>query len=373
MGATADPSLFPTEDFRACLEDVFRELGADALEYGPPEGFGPLREWVAELLGARGVAVDPDQVFIVSGSQQGLDLISRLLVREGDSVLVEEPGYTNGFRLFQANGARAVGVELDGGGLRLDALAAQVEGRGARLLYTMPVFQNPTGTCLAEDRRGTLLDLCARHALPIVEDQFDADLSYDGEPPRPLKSMDERDQVVLLGSFSKILFPGLRLGWMAVPRPLLAPLRELKQMSDLSSGLLSQCAMNLFCRRGLLARHLTRVRQVYGGRLSVMLESLEREFPSGTRWTRPRGGLTLWVTLPPGSDTWELLQAARREGVEFSPGALFFPGGGGSEHLRLSWIRESEERIRRGIALLGSLVANQKPSAGVLTAPGPFF
>lgn len=373
MGATADPSLFPTEDFRLCLEQVFRDLGASALEYGPPEGFGPLREWVSESLRARGVRVDPDGILIVSGSQQGLDLVSRLLVRDGETVLVEEPGYANGYRLFQANGARAIGVPVDGDGLRLDHLEALAGRHSARLLYTMPVFQNPTGVCLAADRQAPLLEICARRSLPIVEDHFDADLYYDGAPPRPLKAIDERDQVILLGSFSKILFPGLRLGWLAAPRALRAPLLELKRTADFSTGLLVQCAINFFCRQGRLGQHLERVRRIYGKRLREMLESMERDFPPGTNWTRPRGGLTLWVTLPPGADAWELLQSARGEGVDFSPGTLFHAGGGGREHFRLSWIRETEERIRRGVAVLGSLAGRLTARTEPVSASGPFF
>jgi len=373
MGATADPSLFPTEEFRGVLDEVFRDLGASALDYGPPEGYGPLREWVAERLRGRGVDVDADCVLIVSGSQQGLDLLARLLVREGEAVFVEEPGYTNGFHLFQSTGARTVGIPLDGGGLRLDLLAARAERVPPRLLYVMPIFQNPTGLCLAEDRRVPLLELCARRRIPVIEDQFDADLFYEGGPPAPLKAADARGQVVLLGSFSKMLFPGLRLGWMAVPRALLAPLRELKQVSDFASGLFAQCAMHLFCRRGLLDQHLERVRGIYGGRLRAMLGAMEACFPPAASWTRPRGGLTLWVTLPPGVDALELLPAARREGVDLSPGALFYPNGGGAGEIRLSWIREPEERIRRGIEVLGSLLAGLGERVAAAPASGPFF
>ncbi len=372
-GATADPALFPTDDFRGVLDDAFRLHGSGALEYGPTEGYGPLREWVAERLRARGVLLDVDQVMIVSGSQQGLDLVARLLLHDGDAVMVEEPGYPNGFRVFQAAGARTVGVALDDGGLRPDLLTQAAEREAPRLLYTMPIFQNPTGISLAEERIEPLLDLCRRIGVPVVEDQFDADLNYEGPPLRPLKASDDRDLVLLLGSFSKILFPGLRLGWMVVPHPLLPALRELKQMTDFSSGLLAQCAMDLYCRRGLLDRHLDRVRGIYGARLRVMLRAMEEEFPPGMRWTRPRGGLTLWVSLPPGVDALDLWVQARREGLDFTPGPVFCPSGGGNGHLRLSYIRESEERIRRGITLLAALVKATLARGAAPSAAGPLI
>jgi 2-aminoadipate transaminase len=207
--------------------------------------------------------------------------------------------------------------------------------------------------------------------MPVIEDRFDAELVYDGLVPEPLRAQDREGLVVLLGSFSKILFPGLRLGWMVVPPQLAAPLRELKQLADFSSGLLAQYAMDLYCRRGLLDRHLERVRGIYGSRLRVMLEAMNREFPSGVEWTRPRGGLTLWVSLPPGVDSLELLAQARREGVDFSPGPLFFPSGGGTGSMRLSYIREPEERIRKGIAVLGRLLRAETPEGR--PAAAPFF
>ena len=373
MGATADPSLFPTEDFREVLDEVFREEGSSALEYGPPEGSPRLRAWVAEMLASRGISVDPDRIMIVSGSQQGLDLIARLLVRDGESVLVEEPGYTNGFRLFQALGARPIGVPVDDGGLRPDLLEAAAERARPRFLYLMPHFQNPTGLSLDPARHEALFEICGRLRLPMVEDQFDADLHYQGAAPIPLKARDTRGQVVLLGSFSKILFPGLRLGWLVAPPALLEPLRELKQVADFSSSLLTQHAMERFCRRGLLDRHPERVRKVYRSRLETMQAAMEAEFPAGVAWTRPQGGLTLWVSLPPDGDALELLAAARREGVDFSPGPLFYPNGGGGGHLRLSWIRETEERIARGIAILGGLLRNSRERAVSGAVSGPFF
>ncbi len=372
-GATADPDLYPTDEIRAILEDVLSAHGSAALDYGPPEGLHSLREWVAGRLEARGVECSPEQVVIVSGSQQGLDLVSRLLLHEGDHVAVEEPGYGNGFRLFQANGARVTGVPVDEEGIRLDVLEQVLSRNTPRLLYVMPVFQNPTGLNLSSRRVDELLHICRRHRVPVVEDQFDSDLYYNGVPPRPIKAADQHEVVVLMGSFSKILFPGLRLGWVVAPEPLVLALRELKLMADFASSSLAQHAMDLFCRRGLLDRHLERVREVYGRRLSTMLDAMGSSFPGGVRWTRPKGGLTLWVSGEDGLDSLELLQRARAAGVEFTPGVVFYPTGGGHGSFRLSYIRETRERIERGIRILGSLITEGPSDAGQAHQTGPFF
>lgn len=355
-GATADPAAFPMDDFRAILNEVLTVHGTEVLDYGPPEGLSGLREWIAERLTRRGVAVDRDQVLIVNGSQQGLDLIARVLLTPGDTVVMEEPCYPSGFRLFRSFGARTKGVPMDDGGMRLDLLAGALERENPALLYLMPIFQNPTGLSLDARRVTPLLDLAARYGVPVVEDQFDGELAYDDEPPQPIKASDRRDQVILIGTFSKILFPGARLGWLVVPKPLLCAVREQKQLADLSSGLLLQHAMELYCRRGLLDLHLDRVRTQNRNRLRVLLESLEAFMPPGVQWTRPRGGLTVWVRLPAGCDAMTLLSEARAVGVDFTPGPLFFPEGGGQEFLRLGYVRESEARIRKGVELLAERI-----------------
>lgn len=371
-GATADPASFPAEEFRAALDEVLQTNGGRALDYGPAAGYAPLREWIAERLREKGVDADVEQVLIVNGSQQGLDLVARLLLRAGDRVLVEEPSYSNGFRLLQTHGAAVEGVRFDEGGIDLAALEQACRRGGARMLYTMPLFQNPTGLELAPARVEPLLEICRRHRVPIVEDLFDAELFYEGEAPHPIKAGDAFEQVILIGTFSKILFPGLRLGWILAPRALVGALRELKQMTDLSTGLLAQQAMELYCRRGLLDAHLDRVRQLNGARLRALLSALEAEMPEGTSWTRPRGGMTVWLRLPDGVSSWDLLRIARRRGVDFSPGPLFFPNGGGAQHLRLCFVREPEERIRQGVEILGKLIEGHRAEPAEMAIPRPF-
>jgi 2-aminoadipate transaminase len=350
---------FPVEDLRAVIDEVLRTEGARALDYGPAAGLPTLRQWLAERLTSRGIPTNAEQVLIVNGSQQGLDLVARTLLGSGDRVLVEEPSYSNGFRLFQTYGATIDGVPTDDRGLIPEALAVALAKAPCSLLYMMPIFQNPTGTVLAPERIDPILDLAAEHQLPILEDHFDADLVYEGDDPEPMKHRDSREQVILLGTFSKILFPGLRLGWLVLPRPLVERVVEVKQMADLSSGLLVQHAMDLYCRRGLLDLHIGRVRIANGARLAALRDSLEKEMPAGVRWTTPRGGMTVWLTLPPEVDSLALLQTARASGVDFSPGPLFFPNGGGGHHLRLCYVRETEERIRLGISRLASAIREE--------------
>lgn len=371
-GGTADPAFFPTEEVRQAIDGALSRHGARCLDYASPEGLLELREWIADGLRLRGVRVEPDQIVIVNGSQQGLDLVTRLLLEPGSSVFVEEPGYRNGFRMFQAAGCRVTGVTVDHDGLvpeELDRLAAQ----GApRLLYTIPAFQNPTGMCLSVDRAARLLECAHRHAFPVLEDQFTADLAYEGDTPVPLLALDRGAQVIQLGTFSKILFPGFRLGWLVLPRDLIGPARELKQTMDLSSSLLTQYAMNDFCRAGALDRHLRTIREINSERLRVALDAMTREFPEGASWTVPRGGLNLWVRLPNEVDAVRLGDLARRQGVGVAPGPAFFPGGGGTGFLRLTFVREPEDRLREGLRILGALMRDDA-ALRLPSGVGPFL
>ncbi|MFN8548517.1 MAG: PLP-dependent aminotransferase family protein [Candidatus Eisenbacteria bacterium] len=261
---------------------------------------------------------------------------------------------------------------MDSGGVRLDALARAAEQRAAALLPHAELPE-PDG---AMPGRGSLR--AAPRTVPQASRAHHRGSvrrrsSYRGAPRRPLKAIDREDQVVLLGSFSKILFPGLRLGWLVLPRPLLSAMRELRQVADFSSGLFVQHAMLRFCRRGRLDRHVEEVRRIYGRRLETMLGAMKRHFPPGVSWTEPEGGLTVWITLPEEADSLELLQSARAEGVDFSPGFLFFPNGGGAQHIRLSYVRETEERIERGIEILGRLLRAHCAERAELVPSRPFF
>ncbi|MBM3318215.1 MAG: PLP-dependent aminotransferase family protein [Candidatus Eisenbacteria bacterium] len=359
-GAIPDRRQFPLADFAACVEEVLAGADSSLLDYAPPEGDEPLRRWVVEWLGRAGVrGLDEGRVVILSGSQQGLDLLGRLLLSAGEAVATEAPTYTGAFMALRHAGARIVTVPMEERGLSLDALETLLDREPVKFLYTMPCFQNPTGITLGERERERLLALARRRRLAIVEDHYDSDLHISGEPPRPLLADDQGGQIVYLGTFSKMLFPGVRVGWMIAPAELIDAVRQLRRAMDLASATLTQSAMARFCRHGHLERHLARVRRLNGQRLRAMLQALDEHFPPGAVWTRPRGGMTLWAEAPEGIDTLDLFHAAAARGVVFSPGTAFFPNGGGRRGMRLSFVRESEARIRRGVRILGELMSER--------------
>jgi len=356
---TADPDGFPVAEFRDVLDEVFRREGSRCLDYGPPDGYAPLRELIATRLAGQDIDIDPARVILVNGSQQGLELIFRLLVPRGRVLLLEEPTYNLAIRTARALRLPMRSVPMDEDGLKLDALERLIDEVDAGMLYTMPVFQNPTGLSLSRDRRARLLTLASARGLPIVEDHFDAELDYRGDGPRPLLAEGRSPNVVLIGTFSKVLFPGLRVGWLVVPEPLIGPLSETKVCADLSGGLLTQMALHEFCRRGLLDAHLTRVRARNSARLAAMLDALDSHMPGGTRWTKPTGGMCLWLWLPRGLDADSLALEALRRGVAISSGTNFHVDGGGRDALRLCFVREGEVRIREGIRLLAQIIEEE--------------
>jgi len=359
-GAVPDRRLFPLEEFRASVRAVLDDADASLLEYAPPEGEEPLRSWVVRWMRRWGAQqVSAERVFILSGSQQGLDLLARLFLAPEDRVVTEAPTYTGAFMALRHAGAQILTVPMTAAGLDLDALEALVARQPIKFLYTMPCFQNPTGITQSAAVRARLLDIASRQRIAIVEDHYDSDLFYGEVPPRPLIADDRGGQVIYLGTFSKMLFPGLRIGWIVVPPDLADVVCQFRRATDLASATLPQSAMEHFCRAGHLERHLQRVRRIHARRLRAMLAALERHFPADARWTRPDGGMTLWVELPEPIDTLELFHEAARRGVVFSPGAAFYPNGGGRRAMRLTFNRESEGRIRRGIEILGELIAER--------------
>lgn len=355
-GAVADRSLFPVDGFRESLEEVVREMGPAILDYGSREGYLPLRQWLAERLSAHGTPVSETDVFILNGAQPGLDLVGKLLIEEGNAVAVESPTYHNALGAFRVYGADPVGVPMDGEGIVPGALEEAFARRPFKLLYCMPTFQNPTGVSMSRARREAVLALAGAHGVAVLEDTFDADLRYRGKEEAPLRSLTGGGDVLLLGTFSKILFPGLRLGWLVAPPALHGAIGRLRRSADLAAGLLAQAAVHRFCEKGLLDRHLEYVRGVNARRLRVLVESMRRHFPEEVRWTEPEGGMSLWVTLPRSIDAVDVLLEARRLGVNFAPGPLFHADGGGANALRLSFTLEQEERIAEGVEILGGIL-----------------
>ncbi len=355
-GGMPDSGLFPTDAFRRVLNQVIREEGPALLQYYPAGGYPPLRRYLSTYLLRFGLEARPEEILIVNGSQQGFDLIARTLIDPGDFVAIEQPTYPRAMQVFRSFGAQLLSVPWDGMGPRADVFERLLERHTPKLFYCQPSAHNPTGLAVAPETARRLLDAAARHQVPIVEDGFDGSLYYGDAPTLPLKAVDRGGVVIYIGTFSKILFPGLRLGWLVGPPPILERLQAAKQLADLHTSALIQAAVHRFCERKLLDRHATRVATEYARRRALLLAALRRRLPSEITWTEPHGGFSLLVTLPPGMDAGTLLPQAIERGVAFTPGAPFFVDGGRQRTLRLSFSSVAANRIDEGIRRLADTI-----------------
>jgi GntR family transcriptional regulator/MocR family aminotransferase len=355
-GGMPDSALFPTEGFRRALNQVIREEGADLLQYYPAAGYPPLRQYLSTYLLRFGVEARPEEILIVNGSQQGFDLIGRTFVDPGDVVAIEQPTYPRAMQAFRAFGAQLLAVPWDDGGPRVDAFERLLERHVPKLFYTQPTAHNPTGLAMSEPARRGLLAAAGRHQVPIVEDGFDGSLYYGERPHRPLKADDGEGVVVYIGTFSKILFPGLRLGWLVAPVPALERLLAAKQLADLHTSALLQAAVHRFCERRLLDRHALRVAREDARRRGLLLEALGRRMPDGVTWTEPAGGFSLLLTLPAALNARALLPRALERGVAFTPGDAFFLDRGGERTLRLSFSAVAASKIDDGVRRLADSI-----------------
>jgi len=358
-GGLPSPKGFPVAAIRQAFDRVLEQSPQSALQYGPTEGYAPLRAWVAEDLKRTGADdVSPDEVLIVSGSQQALDMLGKLFIDAGSKVLVEAPSYLGALQSFSMFSPVYESVPTDAGGMIPESLTPE-RAAGARFIYALPNFQNPTGLTLDLPRRQALVERCAALQVPIIEDDPYGELRYAGEPQPGLLGLGRKvgATVIRLGTFSKVLSPGLRLGYIVAPRPIIAKLVQIKQATDLHTATLTQMAVYEAVKDGFLAEHLPVVRQLYKEQCGYMLDAMENEFPDSVSWTRPEGGMFIWVTLPAHIDSAELLGRAIQRNVAFVPGASFFAGAEvHSNTLRLSFVTVSEEKIREGIAILGQLI-----------------
>jgi 2-aminoadipate transaminase len=355
-GGLPSPATFPVERMQAAFDKVLSQQGKVALQYGPTDGYGPLREWIAQSLSTSDSTILPEQVLMVSGSQQGLDLLAKVLVDEGSKVLVETPSYLGALQAFSVYRPEFVSVPGDEQGL----LPEQVEvvGKGARMLYSLPNFQNPTGRTLPVERRIALVETCARMGLPLIEDDPYGALSYRGEPLPKMLNMNPQG-VIYMGSFSKVLTPGIRLGYVVAPVPLLRKLEQAKQAADLHTAQLTQMVVHEVVKDGFLAEHIPTIRKLYSDQCQAMLAALKEFFPAGVTWTQPEGGMFIWVTLPKHIDSMKLLDEAISQHVAFVPGAPFYANAPEQNTLRLSFVTVSPEKIREGVEKLGRLIASK--------------
>ncbi|MFC2036920.1 PLP-dependent aminotransferase family protein [Chloroflexota bacterium] len=362
-----DPTTFPVDDLRHAADQVLREQPALALQYGPEQGYGPLIDHLrAKLERDEDLPLDRAQMVLTGGSAQALDHLCTLFAHPGDAVLVEAPTYHEPLRLFRDHGLNPVQVPIDRDGLLIDALAGQLgalaeRGEQARFLYVIPNFQNPSGITLAAGRRQAVLDLAERFDLLVVEDDVYRDLAYEGGTPASLFALDGGHRVLRVGSFSKILAPALRMGW------LMGPPARIKRLID--SGLrciggganpLIANILAAYCRQGLLEPHIAHLRQVYQERRDVMLAALEAHMPDGVRWTRPGGGFFVWLTLPEPLRAVEVVEQAREAGLLLLAGDPFFAGSPTGQHLRLAYSYVTPKKIEAGVETLGQVLRSAR-------------
>jgi len=352
------PELFPVEPFREAANYVLEHDAMAAFQYGITEGYVPLREWIAEQLISKGIHVGVDEVLITTGSLQAFDLLARVLLNPGDAVVVERPTFIGTLQALDSCEASYVSARMDEDGLIVDELDQQLAAAAQtpKLMCVQPNFQNPSGVSLSLERRKQLVQLASARGIPIVEDDPYAELIYEGAPLPAVKSFDTEDLSIYLGSFSKILMPGLRVGWAAGPRPVLEKMGLIKQGSDLHTDGYIQRVINHVVRSGFLPGHIKEIRAEYRKRLDTMLAALAEHFPPEARCTRPRGGLFVWVELPEGVNCNDFMRQAVDQGVLFPPGQGFFRDGTGQNTMRLNFSNQTPDKIREGVKRLAEVI-----------------
>jgi GntR family transcriptional regulator / MocR family aminotransferase len=361
---SGDTHLFPVEDYRKVIQNVLKRDGMDALDYGDLRGYSPLRSTVAHILASQGIPARQENVLITAGSQQAIALVSQLLLKPGDTLLVESPTYAVALDLFRSLGFKLVGIPMDEHGMLVDQLEPLLQQHHPRLIYTIPNFHNPSGASLGVHRRQQLIALASRYNIPILEDDYVGDLRYEGRAFPALKALDPGGQVIYASTFSKMLMPGLRVGFLVADGPVYNSLVSYKHVSDLTSSNLHQRALESYVTVGRYQAHLRRTCQLYRKRRDAMVEAIQRYLPASVSVTVPQGGLFMWLRLPDEISSEALLPLACDEGVAFTPGCRFFPNDcNGENHMRLNFATQPPDKITAGIKRLGTAMRrfeNQK-------------
>jgi 2-aminoadipate transaminase len=374
-GGLPDTSTFPADSYAALMNTVAAESCARALQYGPTEGFQRVKACVATVMAAEGVEIDTEELLITTGGQQVIDLVCKTLLDPGDVVVTEAPTYPGAIPTFSAYQADVIQVTMDRDGMRTDELAATLDelertGRRPKFIYTVPNFQNPGGVTMSLERRRQLVQIAAGRELLVLEDNPYGLLRYEGEPLPTLYSLDS-EFVIYAGTFSKILSPGVRLGWTAAPAPILQKMQIGKQGSDLCSSSISQYFVSAYFDAGPWDDYVRSLLEIYRRRRDVMLDAMAEHLPREARWTHPQGGLFIWATLPDYIDTTDLLARALQEQVAFVPGRAAFVDGRGGSSMRLNFSGVDETAIREGIRRIGEVVREQVAMYGTLTGARP--
>lgn len=373
-GGLPAPEVFPVEAFEIATSRVLQKQGQQALQYSASEGYFPLRQWIVDYMARYGIEAKVENVLITSGSQQALDLIGKVMINPGDLILTELPTYLGALQAWRAYQAEFTSIPVDDDGLRIDLLEEALCG-GPKFMYILPNFQNPAGVTLTLERRKYLVDIADVYGIPIIEDDPYGELRYEGEHVAPLVVLDAQKQthrpnysnghgfmrgnVIYISTFSKTLAPGLRLAWIVAPADVINHCVTAKQGMDLHSSTLVQMTAYELIKDGFLRDHVQRIREVYGYRRDVMLDALENYFPAGATWTRPEGGLFLWVTLPEEVDTLALMPEAIANKVAYVPGSAFYADNGLPNTFRLNFSNAKPEQIEIGIKRLGEVLSEE--------------
>ncbi|MDX6584073.1 MAG: 2-aminoadipate transaminase [Solirubrobacterales bacterium] len=363
-GGLPDTSTFPPESFAAQMTRIAQESSAEALQYGPTEGFTETKECIREVMRAEDMDPDLDDIIVTTGGQQAIDLVAKTMIDPGDVVIAEAPTYPGAVPVFCSYQAETLQVEMDEEGMRIDELEALLdrlagEGRRPKFIYTVPTFQNPAGVTMSAERRARLVALARSRELLVVEDNPYGLLRYEGEALEPLYKLDGGDYVLYLGTFSKILSPGIRLGWLCAPPPVMEKVVLGKQAADLCTSTLTQYFVREYFAEGGWRDYVGDLCGIYRERRDAMLEALTQSFPEGATWSHPEGGLFCWATLPPYIDTTDLLAKALRENVAFVPGAAAYVDGRGGSSMRLNFSASGADEIREGIKRIGAVIGEQ--------------
>jgi 2-aminoadipate transaminase len=374
-GGMPDTSTFPPDSYASLMRTVAAESCARALQYGPTEGLSLVKRCVAQVMGAEGMEVEADEVLITTGGQQVIDLVCKTLLDPGDVVVTEAPTYPGAVPTFCAYQADVVQVTMDRDGMRIDELEATLaeldrSGRHPKFIYTVPNFHNPAGVTMSLERRRELVRIASERELLILEDNPYGLLRYEGDPLPTLYSLDD-EFVIYAGTFSKILSPGVRLGWTVAPAPVLAKMNIGKQASDLCSSSISQYFVSAYFDSGPWEDYVRSLIEIYRRRRDVMLDALAEHFPREARWTHPQGGLFIWASLPEYIDTTDLLARALQEHVAFVPGRAAYVDGRGGSAMRLNFSGVNEDEVREGIRRIGEVVREQVGLYGTLTGTAP--
>jgi 2-aminoadipate transaminase len=372
-GGLPDTSTFPAGTFAAQMTRIAQKSTADALQYGPTEGFAETVDCILEVMGAEGMLPDPDDVIVTTGGQQAIDLICKTLVDPGDVVICEAPTYPGAVPVFCSYQAETIQIDCDENGMRVEELEAVLgqldrEGKRPKFVYSVPSFQNPAGVTMSLERRQRLVELARGREMLVVEDSPYGLLRFSGEPLPPLYQLDGGDFVIYVGTFSKILSPGIRLGWAVAPPPVMEKIVLGKQASDLCSSTLTQHFVREYFGEGRWREYIADLVEIYRGRRDTMVEALREHFPAQATWTEPEGGLFIWATLPEYIDTSDLLAKALREDVAFVPGqAAYVDESRGRSSMRLNFSGVGEEEIREGVRRIGKTIGEQVELYGALT------